>query len=176
VKKKNKNSGNRTYIGVAGGSRCNQGTYQVAEEVGRKIAENAAILVCGARGGVMEAAAKGAKSAGGVTLGILPGLNKEEANVYIDYVFPTGLGQARNIIVVLSSDVLIAVGGEFGTLSEIALALKYGIPVVSLESWPLDKIEFAEGAPFYSAETPEEAVLKALEIAKNNINITQIKE
>lgn len=155
------------YIGVIGANECTQEIYSIAEKVGSLIAEKSAVLVCGGRMGVMEAASKGAKKSNGKTIGILPGLNRNEANDYIDYPIATGIGQARNLIVVLNSDAIIAVGGEFGTLSEIALALKHGIPVVALNSWSLEKIyDGKEIDNFLRVDKAEEAVMKAFELAQ----------
>jgi len=112
------------------------------------------VLVCGGLGGVMEAACRGARDAGGRTVGILPGADRSAANRFVDVAIPTGLGEARNALVVRSADALVAVGGGYGTLSEIALALKAGKPVVGLDSWDIDGIE--------AAATPEEAVGAAL--------------
>ena len=151
------------YIGVAGGNTCPSKVYILAEQVGTLIAKARATLVCGGKMGVMEAATKGAKKSGGVTIGILPSARREEANDFIDYPICTGLGQARNLLVVLNSDVLIAIGGEYGTLSEIALALKHNIPVVSLDSWELDKI-YDKMDDFHQAKTAKEAVDLALEL------------
>jgi len=123
------------YISVIGGEHCSKEIYQLAEEVGRRIAKMGAILVTGGRGGVMEAASKGAKEAGGVTIGILPSDNREEANKYLDYAIVTGIGYARNVLVILNGDIVIAIDGHYGTLSEIALALEYGKPVYGLMSW-----------------------------------------
>ncbi|UCD93294.1 MAG: TIGR00725 family protein [Methanobacteriota archaeon] len=128
-----------------------------AEDIGRMVAERGAVLVCGGRGGVMEAACKGAKSAGGLTIGILPTLDKDAANDYLDVPIVTGMDVARNVIIVRSADVLIAVGGRFGTLSEIGHALSMNKRVVSLESWKsLREEEALSGLVF--ASTPEEAV------------------
>jgi len=122
-----------------------------AEQVGRLLAERGCTVVCGGRGEVMAAAARGAKSAGGTTIGILPGVSREEANEWIDHVVVTGLGHARNTIVAASGDAVIAVGGSYGTLTEIAFAKIYGRPVVILEPG-LD----VEGVP--RAATPAAAV------------------
>jgi uncharacterized protein (TIGR00725 family) len=133
-----------------------------AETVGRMVAERGATVVCGGMGGVMEAACKGAKSAGGLTIGILPTMQKETANPHVDVPVVTGMGVARNVIIVRTSDVLIAVGGRFGTLSEIAHALSMGKRVISLKSWEtLNTDEAPEGLIF--ASTPEEAVELAYE-------------
>lgn len=128
-----------------------------AEEVGRLIAEAGAVLVCGGRGEVMAAAARGAKTAGGTTIGILPGESRAEANPWIDHVVVTGIGHARNLAVAASGDAVVAVGGKWGTLAEIAYARLLGRPVVILEpGWELEE----EGLE--RAATPEEAVALAL--------------
>lgn len=142
-------------IGVIGAGKADQALLAVAEEVGKLIAHNGAILVCGGLGGVMEAAAEGAKSAGGITVGILPGLDKGHANPYIDVPVATGLGEARNAIIVRAADVLIAIGGEYGTLSEIALSLKTGKKVIGIDTWEIKGITRAVDA--------QDAVKKALE-------------
>jgi uncharacterized protein (TIGR00725 family) len=122
-------------IGVIGGAVCSPEIYEIACDVGREIATNGFALVCGGLGGVMEAACQGAKKAGGITIGLLPTSDKKDANPYCDLVIPTGLGHARNVLVVHASDALIAVDGEAGTLSEIAIALKIGKPIVGIKSW-----------------------------------------
>ncbi len=159
------------YVGVAGGNNCSDKTYAMAEQVGVRIAKAGAILVCGGKFGVMEAVAKGAKKNGGMSIGILPSGKREEANNFIDFPICTGLGQARNLLVVLNSDVLIAIGGEYGTLSEIALALKHNIPVVSLNSWELDKIYTMQATDnFYHTKTPKEAVELALKLMEERLS------
>jgi uncharacterized protein (TIGR00725 family) len=125
-----------------------------AAEVGRLIAERGAVLVCGGRGGAMEAACRGAKEVGGLTVGILPGPDRSEANPFVDVVLPTGLGEARNALVVAAADVVIAIGGGYGTLSEIALALKVGKRVIGLGTWEIEGV--------VAAEDPEAAVAAAL--------------
>ena len=125
-----------------------------AAEVGRLLAERGAVLVCGGRGGAMEAACRGAKEAGGLTVGILPGSDRSEANPFVDVVLPTGLGEARNALVVGAADVVIAVGGGYGTLSEVALALKAGKRVIGLGTWEIEGVTAVEG--------PESAVAAAL--------------
>jgi uncharacterized protein (TIGR00725 family) len=125
-----------------------------AAEVGRLLAEHGAVLVCGGRAGAMEAACRGAKVAGGLTVGILPGSDRSEANPFVDVVLPTGLGEARNALVVGAADVVIAVGGGHGTLSEIALALKAGKRVIGLGTWEIEGVTAVEG--------PEAAVAAAL--------------
>jgi uncharacterized protein (TIGR00725 family) len=108
--------------------------------VGRELAARGAVVVCGGLGGVMEAACRGAKAGGGRTVGILPGIDRAAANPFVDTAIPTGLGEARNALVVRAADALIAVGGGYGTLSEIALALKAGKPVVGLDSWDIEGV------------------------------------
>jgi uncharacterized protein (TIGR00725 family) len=125
-----------------------------AAEVGRLLAERGAVVVCGGRGGAMEAACRGGKKAGGLTVGILPGSDRSEANPYVDVVLPTGLGEARNALVVGAADVVIAIGGGYGTLSEIALALKARKRVIGLGTWEIEGVT--------AAESPEAAVAAAL--------------
>ena len=127
-------------IAVIGGSRpTNPEHVRLAEEVGRELANRGVGLVCGGLSGIMEAACRGAKSAGGTTIGILPGRASRDANSYVDIPIVTTMGFSRNVIVVHTGDAVIAVGGAFGTLSEIAHALGDGIPVVALNSWPLSR-------------------------------------
>ena len=152
------------YVAVVGGGEPDEDAAAVAEEVGRHLGRRGAVLVCGGLGGVMEAACRGAKAEGGVTLGILPGGDRRAANAYVDVAVPTGLGEARNALVVRAADVLIALAGEFGTLSEIALALRAGTPVVGIDTWELAK----GGRPVDAiarAATPAEAVELALALA-----------
>lgn len=149
----------RPAIGVIGAGVASAALRQVALEVGREIGARGATLVCGGRGGVMEAAAQGALAAGGHTIGIVPGYEHSTANPHIEFVIATGMGEARNVIVVASSDALIALGGEAGTLSEIALALKLGRPVVALDAW-------AEIPGPHRATNPQAAVELALELAR----------
>ncbi|MBN1134572.1 MAG: TIGR00725 family protein [Methanosarcinaceae archaeon] len=124
----------KSQIGVIGAGACDEGLSRIAESVGKEIAKRGALLVCGGLGGVMEAAAHGAKEEGGTTLGILPGSNRNDANMYVDIAVLSAMGHARNVLIVQSCDALIAIDGEYGTLSEIAHALKMGKPVVLLES------------------------------------------
>jgi uncharacterized protein (TIGR00725 family) len=144
------------YISVIGAGQADAAEYAMAEEVGRLVAEAGAVLVCGGLGGVMTAAAGGAKKAGGRTVGILPGHDRSEANPYLDTVVATGVGHARNLAVVSTGDAVIAVGGEFGTLSEIALAAKIRRPVVLLSSWRLQRDDGTPG--IWYASTPAEAL------------------
>lgn len=152
-------------IGVMGAGAASARTSAAAEEVGRLIAERGCILICGGRGGVMEAASRGAHEAGGLVVGILPGADDSEANPWVDVPIPTDLGIARNAVNVHASHVIIAVEGSFGALSEIAIALKEGKPVVSLNSWRLDEIG-CDTPLFRRAATPAEAVSAAIEMAR----------
>ena len=136
-----------------------------AEEVGRLIAEAGAVLVCGGRTGVMAAASKGAAEAGGTVVGILPTLSTDDANAHVTHAIATGIGEARNLAVVASGAAVIAVGGEWGTLSEIAYARKLGRPVVAIQSWALRNHSGTE-LGIVEAETPEEAVRAALAAAE----------
>ena len=125
----------RGQIGVIGAATCSPEISAIAREVGEAIATRGFFLVCGGLDGVMEAACRGAKNAGGVTIGIIPTDKKQDANPYVDIVIPTGLGHARNVLVVHAADALVAVAGETGTLSEIAIALKTGKPLVGIQTW-----------------------------------------
>jgi uncharacterized protein (TIGR00725 family) len=150
---------------VIGSGRCGEESeaWTLAEKVGRRLAEAGVTVVCGGRGGVMEAAARGAASAGGTVLGILPWVSIEDANPYCTQVAATGIGQARNLAVVASGEAAIAISGEWGTLSEIAHARNLGRTVVALHSWSVSGREEMEGGPgIVSAKTPEEAVAAAL--------------
>jgi uncharacterized protein (TIGR00725 family) len=130
------------------------GDLDAAHAVGRTLAAQGAVLVCGGLGGVMEAACRGAKEAGGTTVGILPGTDRAAANPFVDVALPTGLGEGRNVLVVRAADALIAVGGGHGTLSEIAFALKTGKRVIGLGTWDVEGVE-----PVDSPEAAVEAVL-----------------
>ncbi|MDP8233304.1 MAG: TIGR00725 family protein [Candidatus Saelkia tenebricola] len=149
-------------IAVIGGSDASNEALKEAEAVGQLIAKNNCILVTGGLGGVMEAASRGAKEAGGVVMGILPGISRLEKNPYVDIAIPTGLGWIRNVQVVLNADVLIAIDGAYGTLSEISYALLYGKPVFGLKTWVLSKAEEKSGKGVISCLSPQEAVEKAL--------------
>lgn len=154
------------YIGVAGASRPEPVLLEQAERLGRRLAEEGAVVVCGGGPGVMEAVCRGARSAGGTTVGLLPGLDRAEGNPYLTVSLPTGLGQGRNLLLVRSSDALVAVGGGFGTLSEIALALRTGTPVVGLATWSLQLGSEAVDA-FPVATDPDAAAGMALEAARD---------
>jgi len=150
------------YIGVIGAGSCSQAVSDLAYSVGKKIAESNSYLVCGGLGGVMQAAARGAKDSGGITIGILPGRVRSDSNEFMDIVIPTGLGEARNTIVVNASDVIVALPGEFGTLSEFAFALKVGKPVINLGRWDLENAAIR-------ADDAEEAVRLALQKINHRI-------
>ncbi len=137
------------HIGVIGAGTCIDSTYKMAMGLGFEIGKRGWNLVCGGLGGVMEGAAKGCMQAGGMTIGILPDLNKNSANSYIRVPIPTGLGEGRNLLVVRASDILVAIAGGYGTLSEIALALKSKKPVIGLETW--DDINGVLYVPDYHA-------------------------
>lgn len=147
-------------IGVIGNSACSDEVINLAEKVGEEVAKRKGILICGGLTGVMEGAARGAKKAGGLTVGILPGNRASDANPFIDIPIVTGLGYARNIIVVQSSEVVIAIDGKYGTLSEIAYALQFNIPVVGLQTWDISP-------EIIIASNPFEAVDKAFTLLKN---------
>lgn len=151
------------FLAVVGSASCDERVAALAEAVGREIGRRGAVLVCGGRGGVMEAACRGARSEGGTTVGILPGFHRQEANAYVDIPIITGLGEARNAVVVRTAGAVIAVSGGYGTLSEIGLALKMGKPVVGLETWELHRRGEAVDA-VQTAQTPEDAVDLALEL------------
>lgn len=152
-------------IAVCGAGTCSAATYERALQVGRLLGAAGAVLLCGGLGGVMEAACRGAKEAGGATVGILPGADAGAANAYVDLPIVTGLGQARNAVLVLSAQAVIAIAGESGTLSEIALALKVGRPVVGLGTWRLVRGDGTPEERVDYATSPEEAVSLALQAA-----------
>ncbi len=153
----------KNFIAVIGGSEPSTKEARMAEEVGRELARQGAILVCGGLGGVMEAACKGASSEGGVTVGILPGESRQSANPYVTIPIATGIGYARNVAVVKSAQAVIAVGGSYGTLSEISHALQSGIPVIGLNTWSLSKNSQPDNS-IIPAQNPAEAVKKALNL------------
>jgi len=146
------------FIAVIGASKCSKKMKELAELVGKTIAAQKGVLVCGGLGGVMEAASKGARSKKGLTVGILPGDKKSDANEYIDIPIPTGIGEARNVVIIKTADAVVALPGKFGTLSEMAFCLKMDKPIVSLSAWNIsDKIE--------RFDDPVEAALRAIELA-----------
>jgi uncharacterized protein (TIGR00725 family) len=144
-------------IGVIGAGECPEEVQVLAEKVGSEIAKRGAVLVCGGLDGVMRAAARGAKMGGGLTLGILPGVDRRAANEFIDVVVPSGFGEARNALVVRASDAIVAIGGGYGTLSEIALSLKVKVPVVGLGTWEVSE-------EIVSAQDPKQAVAEAVRL------------
>jgi uncharacterized protein (TIGR00725 family) len=151
----------RLQIAVAGGGVCSRRTAALARAVGRALAAAGAVLVCGGLGGVMEAAARGAAETGGTVIGILPGYAQRDANRWVTVALPTGLGYARNVLVAAAGDALIALPGQHGTLSEVALARVLGRPVVTLG-------RKRDVAGVVAARTPEEAVRRALALARRH--------
>jgi uncharacterized protein (TIGR00725 family) len=153
-------------IAVCGPDPATPDVAEAAELVGRLLAGAGVVVVCGGHGGVMEGVARGASGEGGTVVGLLPGADRREGNPFLTVAIPTGLGELRNGLIVRAADAVVAIGGAFGTLSEIALALKTGVPVVGLHTWELAK----DGAPLapdpiVRAKTPEEAVREALRLA-----------
>jgi len=157
-----------TIISVIGAGQCDGSIARLAEQVGYEIAKRGAAMVCGGLGGVMEAACRGAQRAGGFTIGILPGEDVRTANSYVDLAIPSGLGEARNLLVVRSGQAVIAIAGEYGTLSEIAFALKMGRPVIGLDTWELYKKGRQDEAIIY-ASSPVEAVEMALNAIRRGV-------
>ncbi len=156
----------RPLIGVIGAGECDRNTYHIAQQIGKEIATHGLGLVCGGLGGVMEAAAKGCQQNGGLTVGLLPQDTPEAANPYLDIVIPTGMGIMRNVLVVRSAVGLIAVGGRYGTLSELAFALQLGKPVVGIKTWDISDT-------IVPAENPHEALrqlLSRLELTHEKTN------
>lgn len=151
----------RTRVAVCGAGRADADLVALAEELGEGIGRAGAVLVCGGLGGVMEAAARGAARAGGLTVGVLPGADARAANPWIALPLPTAMGEARNALVVRFADAVIAVGGEWGTLSEIALAVKMDVPVVLLAP------TMAAGLGLDTASEPAQAVARALHLARH---------
>ena len=151
-------------VAVIGGRQPSPEEAKLAEQVGRELARRGAILVCGGLGGVMEAACKGASSEGGMTIGVLPGDSRQAANPYVQIPIVTGMGNARNVAVVKSAQAVIAIGGSYGTLSEIGHALQSGIPVIGLNTWSLSRNGRQDDA-IIPAQSPTEAVNKALDLA-----------
>ena len=152
---------NRLFISVIGSNKCSPKDAEAAEELGAELARRGATLICGGLGGIMTAACKGARSAGGTTVGILPGSRREDANPYVDIPIVTTMGEARNVVVACSGQAVIAICGEFGTLSEIAYALRNNIPVIGLNTWSLSKGGQVDDS-IIVAHSPKDAVDKAL--------------
>lgn len=144
-------------IGVIGGREVTEDLLEEARSAGRTVAQKGGILLCGGLGGVMEAACRGAREAGGLTVGILPGSRGSDANPYLDLVIPTGLGVARNAVLVQSCHGIVAVGGSYGTLSEIAFAMQLNVPLVAVRSWDPD-------GSIQTAESGREAVERLIRI------------
>lgn len=152
------------YVGVVGSGDADPALEAVAERIGAEIAAGGGVLVCGGLGGVMAAACRGARSAGGTTVGLLPGVGRSAANPWVSVAIPTGMGELRNGLVVRASDVLIAIGGEYGTLSEVTFALKVGRPVVGVSTWSLTRPDGSVDAGLVPVD-PEGAVAVALALA-----------
>ncbi len=144
----------RVYVGVVGASQATARDLEDAEAVGRLLGVAGAVIVCGGRGGVMAAVSRGADSAGGTVIGMLPGDDRSDANEWVTVAIPTGLGELRNGLIVRTADVMIAIGGAYGTLSEVALGLQAGLEVYGLHTWEIDGI--------VEVAAPEEAVERAL--------------
>jgi uncharacterized protein (TIGR00725 family) len=156
----------KKFIAVIGGSECSPQEAELAEKVGCELARQGAVLVCGGLGGIMAAACKGASSEGGVTIGILPGGNRQAANPYVQIPIVTNLGEARNVVLVKSAEAVIAIGGGYGTLSEIGHALRNGLPVVGLNTWSISRNDQPDNS-IILAQDPAEAVKKAIGSIKN---------
>lgn len=153
-------------MAIIGAAVCSPVQAEVAETIGRVLAEGGATVLCGGRGGVMEAACRGARSAGGLTVGILPGDDPAAANPYVDVAIATGLGEARNAIVARTAQAVVAIGGRYGTLSEIAFALKQGLPVIGVNTWKLALPDGVFSAPIVHVADPVEAAQRALALAR----------
>jgi uncharacterized protein (TIGR00725 family) len=147
----------RPYIAVAGPNRASAQELAAAQAVGEHLGRAGAVLLTGGLGGVMEAASRGAARAGGLTVGLLPGEDRRTANEHVAVAIATGLGELRNGLLVRAVDALIAVGGAYGTLSEVALALRGGVPVIGLATWDIDGVD--------AVFTPQEAAARALRAA-----------
>ena len=158
-------SDKRLTIAVIGGGQCSIEEALLAEAVGRELARRGATLLCGGLGGVMEAACRGAAIESGITVGILPGSDPASANPYVHIPIATGIGEARNVAVVKSAQAVIAIDGDYGTLTEIAFALKSGIPVIGLNTWSMSR-KGQEDKSIIPAEDAVDAVEKAISLAK----------
>ncbi|MCD6249339.1 MAG: TIGR00725 family protein [candidate division Zixibacteria bacterium] len=146
-------------IAIVGAGKCSKKLRDNAAIVARYVAKNGGVVVCGGLEGIMEGAARGAWEGGGVSIGILPGEDRNDANKFITYAIPTGFGEARNIMVIRMADVVVAFPGKYGTLSEMAFALKAGKPVISISAWKV-------GEDIISMDDPTEAAEKAMELAQ----------
>jgi uncharacterized protein (TIGR00725 family) len=155
------------FVTVIGASNCSAEETKLAEEVGRELARRGATLICGGLQGVMEAACRGADSQGGITIGVLPGNSRKDANPYVRIPIVTGMGYARNAIVAKSGQAVIAIGGRYGTLSEIAYALQSDIPVIGLGTWSLARGGVADKS-IIVAQNPVDAVEKAIGLIRKD--------
>ena len=153
-------------IAVIGSSEANEELVELATKVGYELAQNGVIMVCGGLGGVMEAVCRGAKSNKGRTIGVLPGSDPSDANMWVDNVICTGMGEARNLIIIKSSDAVIAVGGGYGTLSEMGFALKLNKPIIGLHTWRLENPNM-DSLALKTSHDPKEAVSDAIKLAKS---------
>ena len=153
-------------VAVIGGGTCSEAEAVIAEEVGRLLAQAGAVLLTGGRGGAMEAASRGAAQAGGLVVGILPGEDASDANQWVALPIVTGLGEARNVVLMRTAQAVIAVGGEYGTLSEIAFALKFGRPVIGINTWQAVDAS-GHSLPIHRASTAADAVSIALRLIEN---------
>jgi uncharacterized protein (TIGR00725 family) len=158
------NKDRKKFVAIIGGFPCSPEEARMAEEAGRRLAKKGAILICGGEGGVMEAACKGAQGEGGLTIGILPGDNRLAANPYVAVPVVTGIGAARNVIIVKSAQAVIAIGGGYGTLSEIGFALKNQIPVIGLNTWAFSRQNEQDNS-IICTDDPVEAANLAVELA-----------
>ena len=163
-------------VAIIRNSSCSPEEAKLAQTIGELLAERGAILVCGGLGGVMEAACHGAKSKGGLTVGILPGQDSSTANPWVDVPVVTAIGEARNVAVVRSAQAVIAIGGGYGTLSEIAYALKSGIPIIGLNTWSLSR-NGRQDDSIIRVQSAAEAVDKAISLARspNNHDIASLR-
>ncbi len=161
-------SGGPLYVAVCGSAADEEPACSRAEEIGRLLARAGAVVLCGGLTGVMEAVCRGARAEGGLTVGLLPSEDRADANGYVDVAIPLGLGEVRNALLVRACDAMIALTGEYGTLSEIGFALKIGKPVIGVDTWQLSN----RGGPVdavIEAASPEEAVEKALAAAAERV-------
>jgi len=155
-------------IAVVGGQNSADELLRHAEQAGREIARRGHTLICGGGGGVMEAACRGARAEGGHTIGVLPGADRSDANSFIEFPIVTGIGYARNVVIILSADAVIAIDGSYGTLSEIAYAHQFGKPVVGLDTWSF-AVAGIEDLAMLRASTAEQAVDLAIEAAQTAV-------